>query len=280
MATLKIHKTITIPTSFEPNTLYLVRAGTDRFSIYLTDKDGLVLFKSPDSSDISTVVLTLINALKGQPGGLASLNLDGYIEQPYASIQALDGQDGDLSSNGNLIWSIVDNPIHKLSVLADVSASDPTRIVTFNGMQGWLFAPSILTQVFPRLQVPYNYQVGTEGHINIHWMPGSGAIGDVRWGIEYSVMKSFSQGAFPATTIAYATQFVDSTVDLIRNYTTELATIPSAQLEPGSTIMMRIFRDGGNILDTFLGNTSPYKVSLNYQCKRIGTRQRQPDFYI
>ncbi len=280
MAQLKIFKLTALPVILEPSALYFIKTTADRFSIYLTDKDGIVVHRSPDSSDVSTVVLALINALKGQPGGLASLDLDGYIEQPYAAIQIFDGQDGDLSSSGSLIWDSIDNCIHKLSVLADTTATDPTRIVTFGGMQGWLFAPSVLTQVFPKLQVPYNYESGTQAYLNVHWMPGAGAIGNVRWGIEYSVMKSFSQGTFPTTNTNVVTQFVDSANDLIRNYTTELVALPSTQLEPGSTIMMRLYRDGASILDTFLGNTSPYKVSLNYQCKRIGTRQRQPDFYI
>lgn len=280
MSVLKVFKALNPPATLDASSLYLVKSGTDTFSIYLTDKDGLVLHRSPDTSDISTIVMAIVNALKGQPGGLGSLDLDGYVEQAYASVAAIDGQEGDLGSLGLPIWDSIEDAICKLSLLNDTSVTDPTRIVTFNGMQGWLFAPSVLTQVFPKLQVPSDIALNTDAYICLHWMPGSGAIGNVRWGIEYSIMKSHQQGMFPATTIQYVTQYVDSTVDLIRNYTTELAMINSVNLEPGSTIMMRIFRDGANLGDTFLGNTSPYLMSLKYQKTRLGTRNRTPNFYI
>ena len=280
MSTLKVFKALTPPATLDASSLYLVKSGTDTFSIYLTDKDGLVLYRSPDTSDISTIVMAIVNALKGQPGGLGSLDLEGYIEQAYASVAAIDGQEGDLGSEGLPIWDSVEDTVCKLSLLNDTSATDPTRIVTFNGMQGWLFAPSVLTQVFPKLQVPFDIELNTNAYICLHWMPGAGALGNVRWGIEYSIMKSYQQGTFPATTTQYTTQYVDSTVDLIRNYTTELAVINSANIEPGSTIMMRVFRDGANPADTFLGNTSPYLISLKYQKTRLGTRNRTPNFYI
>ena len=275
MSNLKIVKALSLPSILTASTLYFIKVSDTTFSIYLTDKTGSVSYRSPDSSDVSGLTLALINALQGQPGGLAGLDLNGDVEQAVSSILSLDGQDGEWLSNNNLVWFSKNETLH----WTGTTTGDPTRIVTFGNMQGLLFQPNALTQVFPQIQVPYDIALNTDCYLCLHWMPGSGANGNIRWGIEYSIMKSNNQGAFPATTTAYFTQAADSTVDLIRNFTSEIVTLNSSQIEPGSTILMRVFRDGTNVLDTFEGNASPWKVSLRYQRARIGTRNRTPNYY-
>lgn len=275
MALLKIRKVTSLPSTLEASTLYLIKASTTTFSLYLTDKLGQVSYRSPDSSDISAIVLALINALKGQPDGLASLDINSNVNEPVNTILSLDGQDGELLSNNQLVWHSKSETIYA----SGTGANDPTRIVTFGNMQGWMFAADVLTQAFPKIQIPYDIALNTDAYLCLHWMPGSGAVGNVRWGLEYSIVKGHSQGSFPASTTVYQSVAANSTVDLVRNFTTEMVALNSAQIEPGSTILMRLFRDGANVLDTFQSNTSPWKISLKYQRQRIGTRNRIPNFY-
>lgn len=77
---MRIFKVNSKPTVLQPSALYMVsNASTKQLNIYMTDKDGGVIYRSIDSADISAVVTAIINALKDQPGGLAGLDLDGHV---------------------------------------------------------------------------------------------------------------------------------------------------------------------------------------------------------
>lgn len=274
MAQLKIRKVDALPSTLQASTLYLVRASETTFSIYLTDKDGVVNYRSPDSSDISTIVLALINALKGQPGGLASLDLSGNVEQPVLTALGIDGQDGILTSNGNAVWGSID----EFLIATGTGTNDPTRITLFNNIQGLRFRSDRLVQVWADFQIPYDYALGTVVYPVIHWMPTTTLAGVCRWGLEYSVAKGNGQAVFPATTTVYINANI-TTGSQWKNLASEFASVVATNLEPDSTIKMRIFRDGGNAADTYAGDTNAWKVSLRYQKARIGTRNRTPNFY-
>lgn len=275
MTTLKFRKVTQLPAIIQSSTIYLVNTGTNTFTIYLTDKTGTIIYRSPDSTDISDIVINLINELVNQPNGLVSLDLDGHIIGTISNTSSIDGQDGEWLSNNNLVWNTITQALFSIGA----TTSDPTRILLFNNLQGLLFKPSALTQVFTQIKIPFDIALNTDCHIALHWMPGSGANGTIRWGIEYSIAKGYSQQSFPATQTNYTHVAANSTVDLIRNMTTDLVTLNSTSIEPDSTLLLRVFRDGGSNLDTFLGNTSAWKVSLKYQRQRIGTRQNVPNFY-
>lgn len=275
MAQLKIFKLTALPVILEPSALYFIKTTADRFSIYLTDKDGIVVHRSPDSSDVSTIVLALINALKGQPGGLASLDLDGNLEQIGLVALGIDGQNGDFSSNGSSVWASIDEYLIALGN----GTNDPTRITLFNAIQGLRFRSDRLIQTWVDFIIPYDYDLGTVVYPGIHWTPTTNNGNVCRWGIEYSAAKGFGQQQFPATTTLFVNQAVPANSQW-DNLITEFASIPATNLEPGSVIKMRIFRDGANAADTHTGDASAWKASIRYQRVRIGTRNRSPDFYL
>lgn len=275
MAQLKIFKVNALPVTLEPSAMYFIKTTADRFSIYLTDKDGLVIHRSPDSSDVSTVVLAIVNALKGQPGGLASLDLDGNLEQMALSALGIDGQEGDFRSNGNYVWGSTE----QFLVATGNGTNDPTRITLFNGMQGLRFRSDRLIQTWVDILIPYDYALGTVVYPCLQWMVTTNNGNVCRWGLEYSAAKGHGQQQFPASATVYVNHAVPANSQW-DNLITEFASIPSTNLEPGSVVKMRIFRDGANAADTHTGDASPWKLSLKYQKARIGTRNRTPDFYI
>lgn len=274
MANLKLFKVESLPTILQPSSLYFVKASTSTFSLYLTDKLGEVSYRSPDSSDISAIVLALINALKGQPGGLASLDGSGNLVQSANTALGIDGQNGILTSNGNNVWGAID----EFFMATGTGINDPTRITLFNSIQGLRFRSNRLIQVWVDFQIPYDYAIGSVIYPVIHWMPTTTGAGVCRWGFEYSVARGHGQDVFPATTTNYVNASITAN-NRWKNFTTEFTAIPETNLEPGSTVKVRAFRDGANAADTYASDVTAWKASLKYQKARIGTRNRTPNFY-
>ena len=61
----------------------------------------------------------------------------------------------------------------------------------------------------------------------------------------------------------------------------ELPPLPYAfdALEPDSILLMRVFRDGGHVNDTFPDAVFGFNVALYYQGDRQFTPFKAPDFY-
>ena len=76
MAVLKFRKVDSIPGVLEANCIYIVKTGTNHV-LYITDKTGAVSYKSYDSVDIAAVSSAYIDALIGQPDGIAGLDSNG-----------------------------------------------------------------------------------------------------------------------------------------------------------------------------------------------------------
>ena len=87
---MRIFKVNSKPTILQPSALYIVSiAETKQLSLYMTDKEGKVVYRSLDSSDVSAIVNVIIGALKDQPGGVAGLDLDGHINAASAGTDPL-----------------------------------------------------------------------------------------------------------------------------------------------------------------------------------------------
>lgn len=78
MAALKFKKVAALPVDKDANTVYFLVSNT-LLVLYLTDKNGQVIYHTADSTNIASVVNTLISNLINQPGGIAGIDLDGYI---------------------------------------------------------------------------------------------------------------------------------------------------------------------------------------------------------
>ena len=80
MAQLKLYKVNALPAVLKPSALYFIKNDvTQILNMYLTDASGALVYRNHDSSDISQIIIALINSIKGQPGGLAELDLNGNV---------------------------------------------------------------------------------------------------------------------------------------------------------------------------------------------------------
>lgn len=277
MAQLKIFKLTVLPAVLEPSALYFIKTTADRFSIYLTDKDGIVVHRSPDSSDISNIVFALINSLLNQPGGIAGLDLDGNL---IADIIAtgIDGQEGSLLSNEDYVWNdLISVFVETASV---TSGNRPSMGPLWGNLRGLLFARNTMQQVYVDFHIPHDYAMGTMLYPHVHWTPTNDDAGTVRWGFEYYIAKGHAQEQFPLAGSIFYVDTVFSTGNARRHYVAEPPTgqgIPAAGIEPDTVIKMRIFRDGAN--DTYNTSVHAWQSDIHYQVARIGTRNRAPNFF-
>ena len=272
---IKIHKVKELPLIIEPSSIYLVKSDTDTdVTIYICDRLGQIAYTTPAAVVEEDDVLTIVNALKNQPGGIAGVDSNGLISTDIG----INGQDMMfLADNGEYLWKDL---VSNFVIRSFTGASNPSFGPINGNLQGLLFSSSTMNQVWAEYHVSHDIAPNTKVYPHIHWHPIDNAIGRVRWGIEYSVAKGHGQGVFhPSVTF-----FMDHTVTVAskdRHFITEATegqAIPATHIEPDSYVKMRIFRDAVN--DTFPKSIHAWACDLHYQAVRIGTKNKSPNFFL
>ncbi len=134
-------------------------------------------------------------------------------------------------------------------------------------------------ETWSTIHVLHDYRAGTKIFPHIHWSHNNGApSGDVKWQIEYSVSKGHSGGVFPAATTISLIQTAGAqyTHHLIETSTADAIT--SAELEPDSVIMFRIFRDSGDGEDTFADDAFLLYFDIHFQSNLTLTNEKVRPF--
>lgn len=188
-----------------------------------------------------------------------------------------DGNVSDLDTRTALGWR--DN-IVELKVDSS-SPNAPTLEAFRGGILCWKFPPGELTEAHSAWHIDHDYAVGTKLYLHVHWAPKVNNMGTVRWGFEYTVAKGHQQQAFPTTTTVYVEQASQGTAYL--HYVGEVVeadAIDGAALgiEPDTVILVRLFRDGAHVNDTFEADAFVSFLDLHYQANRATTPFKAPNF--
>ncbi len=189
----------------------------------------------------------------------------------------LDGNFSDLDTRTALGWR--DN-IVELKV--DSSSPNAPTLEAFRGsILAWKFPPNELTEAHSAWHIDHDYALGTKLYVHVHWSPKTTNTGTVRWGFEYTVAKGHQQQAFPTTTTVYVEQAATGTAYL--HYVGEVSesdAIDGAVLgiEPDTVILVRLFRDGAHVNDTFESDVFVSFIDLHYQANRATTPFKAPNF--
>lgn len=157
-----------------------------------------------------------------------------------------------------------------------------------SGMYAWAFDDSSTEELWVNYHINHDYMQNSMIYPHVHWVPEGTSTGTVRWGIEYSFGKGYSQEIFPdpaGATDAGNTVYIEQagsgtalTHQIAEN--DEDNGIPGSIFETDGVLMVRFFRDGGHANDTFVGDAFGIMFDLHYQMERIGTINRNgPDFY-
>ncbi|MCK5613958.1 hypothetical protein KAR91_69490 [Candidatus Pacearchaeota archaeon] len=157
-------------------------------------------------------------------------------------------------------------------------ANVPVFAAFIDSINAFQFSATVMKEIFMMpLHVPHDYKPGSTMFHHIHWSPGDTDTGVVRWGIEYSIAKGHGQQAFPASTTIYLEQAGSGVAN--QHQIIEDTVGITANLEPDSLILMRVFRDATHGNDDYTGVAWGHFMDSHYQSDRMATKSKEPDFY-
>lgn len=179
-----------------------------------------------------------------------------------------------VGSPGNNAWKAVYASLEDTTL---VSGTLPTATTITGGVRGWACSAGATNELQYVVVLPFDYAEGTDVYPFIQWCQSATGAGDVRWGIEYTVIPSYSTGAFPAT----ATITVTPTAPGVANELelSEFAAITGTTFLPNTMFKLRVFRDGSNGADTLPDTAFLLAVGLHYSSNRLWAKNKTPNFY-
>lgn len=200
------------------------------------------------------------------------------IENNISQIDlTIDAQDSILKVGGD------DFGWKELQTTLNMRRYSNTNSKTFRDkLKAYAFSPSRDRSCGGDLIIPTDYANDTHAFPFISWsINRKKGNKTVRWGFEFSVAKGFDQGdgsILGPSSIVYKT--VNVTDDMLYKHQithmNDIGIDPSL-LEPGSVIILRVFRDWKN--DTYAADTFGFKVGMHYQTSRLAVKNRLPPYY-
>lgn len=140
------------------------------------------------------------------------------------------------------------------------------------------FADAATNNKIGELVLPFEYQAATDIIPFILWAPSGTNTGTCRFGLEYSTIKAYNQGVFPAATTIYVETAASSGAQN-QVYTSEFAAITGTNFEPNTVMSFRLFRDGTHANDTLTDAAIFLGFGVYYRKARFATKNRTPNFY-
>jgi hypothetical protein len=196
------------------------------------------------------------------------------------SYSELDGNFADLAARTALSWSQIGGEPH----VEEGTANAPSLETFRGGIDAWAYANGQMSQSFITFDVPFDYAVGTDLVVGIHWSPGSNAnTGNVRFGLEFTYAWSYGPGVnnvFGPTSTIYmnASQADGTPYTSYLNFNDPADNFPAALVQPNMRFLVRLFRDGGNVADTFAAPIFIIGTDFFYQVDKFGTSTKVPPF--
>jgi len=275
MATLKIRKVTTLPPTLNGNTLYLLESAGILY-IYLTDKDGNNIYTTLSSTDVSTLVLTIINGLKGQANGLASLNSNGNLIEIPSNLEA---QDVSIMAGNTSPWKIITkmtNEInhHSSKRLSNIHVLHRQYFKSFSNRSNHSYFNVMFT-------VPLDYKVGTPIIIRHKGFLGqqSSSSGDVVLQTEVSIVKTFDNLAVIPDAVPQSDLVLSLTPANYKVIDTKvIANLSSPDLQPGSHIFVYMYRNNNITVQNLNRHYVSLCTQLCYQFDKLGTKNIGPAY--
>ena len=136
------------------------------------------------------------------------------------------------------------------------------------------------TEGFFMIHLMHDMKPNTDMTFHIHWTHNHVApTGNVKWNIDFSYAKGYSQETFPATTTLSTIQNVDARYShQITNDDDMVVSSTLHNLEPDGLLVGRIWRDSTDVDDTTNANAFLMQVDLHYVKSRTGTVERNAPF--
>jgi hypothetical protein len=151
----------------------------------------------------------------------------------------------------------------------------PNQDLLINGLEIPRF-PAGGSELSSGFTLPIGHDISPDTilYLAVEWLPRDNAVGDVRWGIEFTLVTLGSP------IISTATIYVNQNTTGVVNepLLAEFAPLTPITIPGPNTVMYgRVFRDIGN--DTYTGDAGLIGISGAYQAEWLGTPSKNSDFY-
>lgn len=192
----------------------------------------------------------------------------------------LDGNFTDLAGRTALSWAMIGAD----PVIREGTGTAPQLSLFRGGIYEYEYAFGQTNEAYLNFDVPFDYATGTDLTVGVHWSPGSStATGTVRFGLEFTYAWSYAPGAnsnFGATQTIYinASQADGTAYAHYVNFNDPANNFPGAGVQQNMRFLVRFFRDGTNVADTFPASIYVVGVDFFYQTNRFGTATKSPPF--
>lgn len=192
----------------------------------------------------------------------------------------LDGNFSDLAGRTDLAWSQIGSE----PTVREGDVNAPGLSNFRDGLYEYSYINGVLNQSYLNFDVPFDYAVGTDLMVGVHWSPGSStSTGTVRFGFEFTYAWAYAPGANtvfgPSQTVYINCSQADGTAYAhYINFNDPASNFPAAGVQQNMRFLVRFFRDGANVADTFAAPIFVIGVDFFYQTNRFGTATKVPPF--
>ena len=164
------------------------------------------------------------------------------------------------------------------------SALAPIGTLYKGGIYLWAFPVNDVREAFANFHMPHAWKPGTMIYPHMHFTTASNASGVVRWAFEYTwARRHDSTGQITFQDVQ--TIYVDFTIPSNSADTHFVCEAPQdggiagTNLEVDAIILMRVYRDGTHVNDTFPDSVLGITCDIHHEVDRHATPQRAPNFY-
>lgn len=160
--------------------------------------------------------------------------------------------------------------------------NDPTGAATGStttGVWTYSFSKTATNSVVATIQLPHHYKPGTDLRPHLHWIAPDATAGNVVWGLEYWVLPYNSLAYNTTTTIigVFAAPGAAKTATIASFYAYNPSLVISGTgLVESTIIMCRIYREGGNLNDTYDNVAYGLSFDIHYESNKLGTDNELP----
>jgi hypothetical protein len=264
---LKIRKVNSLPGVLEASTLYFLVDGSNVLNVSLTNSLGTVVYNSYNSSNISSIVLAIINGLKNTANGILGLNSTATIDPSF--INKLNGSSLDTRPASASILN---------SIYVDLYISTASATLTNNvSLHGLTFSGTTNQFVFLQFFIPFDYTLSTNLRIRLHCHTTTARTAGQT--LNFILLSSFIQHFNNQTTVSEVTTNYNNTLSTGGSnscFYIDLVVTPTANCAPGGLFISKLTRDAAG--DSNNGVLVIGSVQLIYETSRLGTLTNTPPF--
>lgn len=177
-------------------------------------------------------------------------------------------------TNSQYGWNDITSDI----TVRGTGVNNPTWATFRNGISAFSFSATAMNECWLNFHIKHDYAPGTPIHLHTHWSTTGTNTGVCRFGFEYTIAKGHQQSQFNATSTVYVEQAATGTA--YTHMIAETTGITSSEIEPDTLILVRVFRDVANAADTLTDAAFVFTADIHYQCDRLATLNKSPNFYI